>query len=124
MRKIMFFILEFILNMVHVLAENEGYSARYVNLGHQLAVMYQPIVKSAKTGIGIVVMHSDEDYMGFISNPELSKRGYTVIATVPSQCKVISGKLLNIKACVEYLRKDSNIRKVKDNISYNVYGIK
>ena len=27
-------------------------------------------------------MHSDEHYMGFIPNPELSKRGYTVIETV------------------------------------------
>ena len=95
-----------------------------MSLGHQSAVVYLPTQKSAKTGIGIVVMHSDEHYMGFIPNPELSKRGYTVIATVPSQGKVISGELLNIKACVEYLRKDSNIRKVKDNISYNVYGMK
>ena len=102
MRKIMFFILELILNMVHVLAENEGYSARYVNLGHQLAVMYQPIVKSAKTGIGIVVMHSDEDYMGFISNPELSKRGYTVIATVPTPGKIISENLPCTTLCAAF----------------------
>lgn len=112
MRKIMLFILGLMLNMVPALAEGEGYSARFVSLGHQSAVVYQPTQKSAKAGIGIVVMHSDEDYMGFIPNPELSKRGYTVIATVPTQGKVISEKLLNIKACVEYLRKDPNIRKV------------
>ena len=79
MRKIMLFILGIILNMVPALAEGEGYSARYVSLGHQSAVVYQPTLKSVKAGIGIVVMHSDEDYMGFIPNPELSKRGYTVI---------------------------------------------
>ncbi len=112
MRKIMLFILGLMLNMVPALAEGEGYSARFVSLGHQSAVVYQPTQKSAKAGIGIVVMHSDEDYMGFIPNPELSKRGYTVIATVPTQGKVISEKLLNIKPCVEYLRKDPNIRKV------------
>lgn len=112
MRKIMLFILGLMLNMIPALAEGEGYSARYVSLGHQSAVVYQPTQKSAKAGIGIVVMHSDEDYMGFIPNPELSKRGYMVIATVPTQGKVISEKLLNIKACVEYLRKDPNIRKV------------
>ena len=112
MRKIMLFILGFMLNMVPALADGEGYSARFVSLGHQSAVVYQPTQKTAKAGIGIVVMHSDEDYMGFIPNPELSKRGYTVIATVPTQGKVISEKLLNIKACVEYLRKDPNIRKV------------
>lgn len=112
MRKIVFFILGFMLNMVPVLAEGEGYSAKYVSLGHQSAAVYQPTKKSAKTGIAIVVMHSDEDYMGFLPNPELSKRGYTVIATVPAKGKVINEKLLNIKACVEYLRKDSDIRKV------------
>lgn len=112
MRKIFLFIMGLMLNIVPALAEVEGYSARYVNLGHQSTVVYQPIVQSAKTGIGIVVMHSDEDYMGFIPNQELSKRGYTVIATVPTPGKIISEKLLNIKACVEYLRKDPNIRKV------------
>lgn len=116
MRKIMLFILGLILNMVPALAEDEGYSARFVSLGHQSAVVYQPTLKSAKAGIGIVVMHSDEDYMGFIPNPELSKRGYTVIATVPTQGKVIGEKLLNIKACVEYLRKDPNINSPIGNI--------
>ena len=37
-------------------------------------------------------MHSDEYYMGFIPNPELSKRGYTVIATV-SEYTFISRKM-------------------------------
>lgn len=66
MKKIMLFILGLMLNMVPALAEGEGYSARYVSLGHQSAVVYQPTMKSAKTGIGIVVMHSDQDYMGFL----------------------------------------------------------
>lgn len=112
MRKFMLFILGLMLNMVPALAEGEGYSACYVSLGHQSAVVYQPTMKSAKTGIGIVVMHSDQDYMGFLPNPELSKRGYTVIATVPTPGKIISEKLLNIKACVEYLRNQPDIRKV------------
>ena len=112
MKRIVFFVLGLMLNMVPALAEGEGYSARYVSLGHQSATVYQPTEKSAKTGIGVVVMHSDEDYMGFLPNPELSKRGYTVIATVPTHGKVISEKLLNIKACVEYLRHQPDIRKV------------
>ena len=63
-----------------------------MSLGHQSAVVYLPTQKSAKTGIGIVVMHSDEHYMGFIPNSELSKRGYTVIATV-SEYTFISRKM-------------------------------
>lgn len=38
MRKIMLFILGLMLNMVPALAEGEGYSARFVSLGHQSAV--------------------------------------------------------------------------------------
>ena len=100
------------MNVVPVLAEGLDYSAEYVNLGHQSAVVYKPTVKSAKTSIGIVVMHSDEDYMGFLPNPELSKRGYTVIATATKPGKVISEKLLNIKACVQYLRQQPDIKKI------------
>ena len=110
MKRIVHLLLGLMLTIVPVMAE--GYSTRYVSLGHMSAVVYQPTVKTAKTGIGIVVMHSDEDYMGFLPNSELSKRGYTVIATVPTTGKVISEKLLNIKACVEYLRGQSDIRKV------------
>lgn len=63
MRKIMLFILGLMLNMVPALAEGDGYFACYVSLGHQSAVVYQPAMKSAKIGSGIVVMHSDQDYM-------------------------------------------------------------
>ena len=102
MRKIILFIMGFMLNMVPVQAEGEGYSARYVSLGHQSAVEYQPTQKSAKTGTGIVLMHSGEDYMGFIPNPELSKRGYTVIATVPTPGKIISENLPCTTLCAAF----------------------
>ena len=98
--------------MVPAMAEDAVYSAEYVKLGHQSAAVYQPTTKTTKTGIGVVVMHSDEDYMGFLPNSELAKRGYTVIATAPKAGKLISEKLLNIKACVEYLRQQPNIKKV------------
>ena len=112
MKKVLLFVMGLVMNMVPVMAEGTTYSAEYVNLGHQSAVVYQPTTKTTKTGIGVVVMHSDEDYMGFLPNPELAKRGYTVIATAPKEGKLISEKLLNIKACVEYLRQQPDIKKV------------
>lgn len=51
MRKIMLFILGFMLNMVPALAEGEGYSARFVSLGHQSAVVYQPTQKQPKQAL-------------------------------------------------------------------------
>ena len=113
MKKILLFMMGLIMNMAPAMAEEGAvYSAEYVNIGHQSAVVYRPTAKTSKAGIGIVVMHSDEDYMGFLLNPELAKRGYTVIATAPKAGKLISEKLLNIKACVEYLRKMPDIKKV------------
>lgn len=112
MKKVLLFVMGLMMYMVPAMAEDSIYSAEYVNLGHQSAVVYQPTTKTTKTGIGVVVMHSDEDYMGFLPNPELAKRGYTVIATAPKEGKLISEKLLNIKACVEYLRQQPDIKKV------------
>lgn len=112
MKKILLFVMGLIMNMVPVMARGAVYFAEYVKLNHQSAVVYRPTIKTIKTGIGIVVMHSDEDYMGFLSNSELAKRGYTIIATVPKEGKLISEKLLNIKACVAYLRQQPNIKKV------------
>ena len=101
-----------VMNMIPVMAEGAAYSAEYVKLNHQSAVVYQLTTKTTKSGIGVVVMHSDEDYMGFLPNLELAKRGYTVIATAPKEGKIISEKLLNIKACVEYRRQQPNIKRV------------
>ena len=112
MKKILLFVMGLMMNMVPAMAEDTVYSAEYVRLNQQSAVVYQPTTKTTKTCIGVVVMHSDEDYMGFLPNPELAKRGYTVIATAPKQGKLISEKLLNIKACVAYLRQQPGIKKV------------
>lgn len=92
-------------------AEN-GYTTTYVPLDHQSATLYQPTVKTDKSSIAVLVMHSDDDYMGFLPNSELSKRGYTVLATVPTYGKRMDQKLINIKRGVEYLRKMQGIKKI------------
>ena len=95
----------------NVHATNLEYTARYVSLNRQSAALYQPVRKSAKSGIAIVVMHSNQDYMDFIANAELARRGYTVLATVSSG-NTITSKLQNVKKCVAYLRTQPEIRKV------------
>ena len=88
------------------------YTARYINLGHQSAALYESTQKSEKSTVGIVVMHSHQDYMNFIANSELAKRGYTVIATNPGSSDLIENKVISIQACVDYLRNRGDIRKV------------
>lgn len=57
-------------------------------------------------------MHSNDNYLGFVANAELSKRGYTVVATLPSVGDDMGPKLINIKNCVDYLRQSNDIEKV------------
>jgi pimeloyl-ACP methyl ester carboxylesterase len=90
----------------------QNYKTQYVSLGRQSAVLYQPVQASEKSSVGIVVMHSNEDYLGFLANSELSKRGYTVLATLPAEGDLMDAKLLSVKACVDYLRSMSGIKKV------------
>lgn len=79
MKKILLFVMGLVMNIVPVMAEGATYSMEYEKLSHQSAVIYQPTTKTTKTGVGVVVMYSDEDYMGFLPNPELAKRGYIVM---------------------------------------------
>lgn len=98
--------------LIPAIAQDKGYTATYVDIGHQSAILYQPTVKSEKTAIGIVVMHSHDDYLNFPANSELSKRGYTVIATLPNSTDMIENKVLSVKSCVDYLRNRGDIKKV------------
>ena len=99
------------LSLALYLKAKESFVTEYVGLGHQTAVIYTSD-SVAKTGIGIVVMHSNEDYTGFIANSELASRGHTVIATIPPNTHDIGSKLKYVGNCVEYLRKKTDIHKV------------
>lgn len=111
MKKILLFFIICLTEMITLQAQNE-YTATYVDLGRQSGVLYQPVQKTPKAGISIIVMHSHQDYLNFIANAELAKRGYTVLATIPDQTEVMENKLMNIKSAVEYLRKRENINQV------------
>lgn len=91
---------------------SNGYTTHYVKLDRKTSLLYKPTTVSEKNAIGVVVMHSNDDYLGFPANSELSKRGYTVLATVPAEGDIMDEKLLNIKRAVEYLRNLPGIKKV------------
>lgn len=93
-------------------ASESEFTAEYVSFDRHDAVLYRPLQKSPKSSIGIIVMHSDENYMGFVANKELAARGYTVLATIPSKGQILENKLKDIRACVEYLHRLSYISKV------------
>ena len=80
--------------------------------GTTQGLLYVPSVKTEKAGIGIVVMHSDQNYMDFLGNGELASRGYTVLGLDAPSSQIQSDKWLAEKAGVEYLRSLDGIRQV------------
>lgn len=84
--------------------------AALIRLGQTPAALYAH--KTRKNSIGVLVMHSDSDYLSFSAGLELAERGCTVLCanTVPSD--LLSKKLLAVKACVEYLRALPQVEKV------------
>lgn len=100
-----------LLALLPVAAQND-YTATCIDLGMQTAALYRPTIKTEKSEVAVVVMHSHQDYLNFIANGELAKRGYTVLATNPSETNMMEDKAMNIKACIDYLRKRDDIRKI------------
>ncbi|MGN0213287.1 MAG: alpha/beta hydrolase, partial [Muribaculaceae bacterium] len=88
------------------------YEVKYLDLGHQSAALYEPLQKTEKASIGIVVMHSTQNYMSFIANGELAQRGYTVIALEAPSGEIQSDKWLAEKKGVDYLHSRQDIKKV------------
>lgn len=111
MKKIPLLLVSCLSGLTALQAQND-YTAAYVDLGRQSGVLYQPVRETPKAGIGIIVMHSHQDYLNFIANAELAKRGYTVLATLPDQTELLENKLLNIKNAVDYLRSREDINRV------------
>lgn len=66
MKKILLLIVTWLTSLTILLAQN-AYTATYVNLERQSGVIYQPVQKTPKARIGIIVMHSHQDYLNFIA---------------------------------------------------------
>ena len=85
----------------------------YIKLSpFQGGVLYMPVEAGKKSRTGIVLMHSDSDYYGFLPAPELAKRGYTVLASnVEQSCEMLDKKILDLKKAVCFLRGIPHIEK-------------
>ena len=111
MKKIVVTTLIALLFEISLFGQN-NFTASYIDLGRQSAVLYQPVDKTKNAQTAIIVMHSHQDYMNFIANSELAERGYTVLATTPGTDDTIESKVLKIKACIDYLRQHDDIKNI------------
>ena len=92
-----------------------GYTAHYQRIGEFLhgvdLVLYVPEVR--KSSCGVVVMHSDGNYLSFSAGPELAKRGYvTLCANVADPGAPLEKKLASVKTAVEVMKARKEIEHV------------
>ena len=99
--------------------QQEGLLIRdtYVRIGtgfHSIhGMFYEPVVPVEKSRIGVVIIHSDDDYSIFPIGGELAKRGYrTLCGQVIDPDETLEQKMLDIKHAVEFMRNFPGIKKV------------
>ena len=89
----------------------------YVIIGggmeHMRCVLYEPVSPVERSEVGVVIIHSDEDYSTFNIAGELAKRGYRTLAgQVTDQRSTLDAKMLDIKHAVEMLKALPGVKKV------------
>lgn len=95
---------------------NEGLLIRdtFVKLGRgQRGILYEPVIRTEKSRIAVVIVHSDDDYSTRPMGGELAKRGYIVFCgSVSNRLDTLDQKLLDVKHIVEFLRSYPGVEKV------------
>jgi hypothetical protein len=86
----------------------------FVRIGRNIpAVHYVPNAVSNKSGIAILVMHSDADYLSFSAGPELSARGYQVLCANVSDSRLsLDAKIAETGQVMGYLRDQPDVSTV------------
>lgn len=89
----------------------------YVQIGgamrHMHCVLYEPVKFMEESRIGIIIIHSDEDYSSFPIGPELAKRGFrTLCGQVTDPAAVFDEKIKDIGRAVRFLKNYEGIHKV------------
>ena len=76
-------------------------------------VLYEPAVSSENSRIGIVLIHSDEDYSDFPIAGALAERGYRCLAgQVSDPNGPLEKKLLDVKHAAEFLKSLPGVEKL------------
>jgi len=89
----------------------------YVKLGDFPEILpcmlYEPLHPGEKSSVGIVLMHSDDDYIEFLPAIALAERGYRVAAShVSKPISPLDKKIKEVAKIVAYLKTCPGIEKV------------
>lgn len=75
--------------------------------------LYAPEKEADCKNVAVLAMHSDADYLNFPAGRALAGHGYRTLCANPSRPgESLDKKLLDVKACVEYLRGLPGVEKV------------
>ena len=96
--------------MRYQITETQNVRSSFIRLGRATAMLYEN--RAGKKTIGVVVMHSDSDYLTFSAGIELAERGYTVLCANAEPSIPMTMKMAVVKDCVEYLRALDYVEKV------------
>lgn len=94
--------------------ENHAFTARYMRLGQFMdgmdSVLYVP---EKPKRCGVVIMHSDSNYLTFPGGENLAQRGFlTLCANMNRPDAPLERKLSDVKRAVETMRSQSGVEKV------------
>lgn len=94
--------------------DNKTITANLVvmDMGHHMAMYYAPVTPTEVSNIAVMVMHCDQNYMGFNIAPELAKRGYHVMAVDAWVGGEIDRKCEHLSKMVKYMKAQPGIDKV------------
>ncbi|MDO4284392.1 MAG: alpha/beta hydrolase [Eubacteriales bacterium] len=89
----------------------------YNKLGELPAIvpcmLYEPLHPGDRSRIGVVLMHSDDDYIEFLPAIELAKRGYRVAAAhVSKSSNPLDRKMQEVGMVADFLRSCPGVDKV------------
>lgn len=89
----------------------------FVRIGRRApGVLYEPLEESENERIGVLVMHSDEDYLTCPTGPELARRGFRVLcANVINKEGIVftqNEKMKSVQEALRFLRQVDGVEKV------------
>ena len=92
--------------------ETEAVSSRFVSAGRMDCLIYENRDPSLRKSVGVVVIHSDSNYLNFSADIEFASRGYSVLAANPEGDGDLGQRLSAVSDCIRTLKQQTGVDKV------------
>src|SRR4051794_34126447 len=96
-----------------------AFTREYVRLRRQtFGVLYSPVDKASRAGIGLVVMHPNSNYLDHLAGAEMASRGFHVLClngqyfNTRREYLIWEQVPLDVQPAVDYLRAQAGVQAV------------